>query len=159
MEYDARAVANAILSYARETGRPLTLMQLIKLVYLVYGWGLSLLGRRVVNSSPQAWQYGPVFPHVYKAFKHFGSAPISELARDKQSGNEYRAELNSQENELVRAVVDAYGDMHAFQLSNIMHRPGTPWTQTYESQGPYSIISDDLIRQHFDDLKRQRATA
>jgi uncharacterized phage-associated protein len=159
MEHDARAIANAILSYAKETGRTLTLMQLIKLVYLVYGWGLSLLQRRVVNSSPQAWQYGPVFPHVYKAFKQYGSAPITELARDRQSGVEYRATLSEDEGELLRAVVDAYGDMHAFQLSNIMHKPGTPWTHTYESNGPYSAISDDLIRQHFDELRRQREPA
>ena len=154
--HDARAVANEILLYAHSQGVHLTIMQLLKLVYLVQGWGLALLGRRIVSQDVQAWQYGPVYPHVYKAFVGRGSAPINSLAQDKATGVEFRAIMHPDESKILRTVVDSYGKMHAFQLSNIMHRDGTPWTETFNTTGPYSVIPEELIRKHFDNLRAER---
>ena len=154
--HDARAVANEVLLYARSRGIKLTIMQLLKLVYLVQGWGLVLLERPIVSQDVQAWQYGPVYPHVYKAFVGRGSAPIEELAADRLTGVPYRANLDAQEQKILQTVVDSYGQMHAFQLSNIMHQPGTPWSEAYNRFGPYSAIPEDFIRDHFEKLKDER---
>lgn len=155
--YDSRAVANAILHYANETGKKLTPMQLIKLVYVANGWSLALLSRPLISEQIQAWQYGPVIPNVYRAFNRYGSAPITDYAVDGLSSLEYTAELEEDEKRLIKAVVNSYGHMHAFQLSNKMHEPGTPWTKTYNESGPYSIISPNLIKEHFLELKSQRS--
>lgn len=154
--YDSRAVANSILHYAKDTGKKLTPMQLIKLVYVANGWSLALLNRPLINEQIQAWQYGPVIPTVYRAFSHFGSAPITNYATDKLSKLEFTAVLEEDERRLITAVVNSYGHMHAFQLSNKMHEPGTPWTKTFNESGPYSEISQDLIKEHFLELKAQR---
>lgn len=154
--YDSRAVANSILHYANDTGKKLTPMQLIKLVYVANGWSLALLNRPLINEQVQAWQYGPVIPNVYRAFNRFGSAPVTEYASDKATKLEYVAALDEEERRLIAAVVNSYGHMHAFQLSNKMHEPGTPWSKTYSANGPYSVISPDLIKEHFLELKAQR---
>lgn len=150
--YDSRAVANEILRCAHETGKTLTVMQLIKLVYVANGWSLALLDRPLISEQTQAWQYGPVIPNVYRAFNRFGSAPVTELAIDKATGLEYRAEFDPEDLRLIRAVVDGYGHLHAFQLSNKMHEEGTPWTKIFKSKGPYSVIPPEIIKEHFKEL-------
>ena len=150
--FDARAVANAILAKATARGQSLTLMQLIKLVYLAHGWSLSILNRPLVKSEVQAWQYGPVYPEVYSAFKRFGSGAITLPAVSKSTGATYEASLDKDDEELLDAVLDAYGELHAFQLSNMLHRPGTPWTKVFYESGPYSVIPNPLIKEHYDGL-------
>jgi uncharacterized phage-associated protein len=155
--HDARAVANAILAKATQRGIPLTLMQLIKLVYLAHGWSLAMLGRKLVKSPVQAWQYGPVYPEVYSAFKVFGSSPIAAPARSRQTGELYSEPLDEDENGLIDAVLDTYGNLHAFQLSNMMHKPGTPWSETFGGgRGAYDEIPDELIRAHYEQLRDAR---
>jgi uncharacterized phage-associated protein len=154
--YDARGVANVILRYANDAGKKLTPMQLIKLVYLANAWSLALLGRALITDDVQAWQYGPVIPNVYRAFNRFGSAPITDYAKQLFTDLEYPADLDQDEQKVVHAVVNSYGHMHAFQLSAKMHEPGTPWTKTYNEKGPYSVIPTSLIKEHFIELKSQR---
>lgn len=155
--HDPRAVANAILAKARKRGTPLTLMQLIKLVYLTHGWSMAMLDRKMVKAPVQAWQYGPVYPEVYSAFKSFGSEPIADFARSRQTGAIYEEEFDEDERQLIEAVLDTYGQLHAFQLSNMMHKPGTPWTRTYNSgDGVYDEIPDKMIKEHFDALRDAR---
>lgn len=154
--YDSRAVANEILGIAQSMDKKLTLMQLTKLVYLAHGWSLALLERPLTANAPQAWQYGPVYPHVYKAFKGYQSKPIRDLARDKNTGVVYSGDFDDQEEELMRSVVSGYGDMHAFRLSDIMHRDGTPWKYTIDTDGLYKEIPDRVIKEHFEKLAEAR---
>lgn len=154
--HDARAVANAILAEAKKRGKSLTLMQLIKLVYLSHGWSWALLGRPMVKSSVQAWQYGPVYPEVYSAFKEYGSNPIAGPARARLTGVVYSEVFDQDDMDVIDAVLDGYGDLHAFQLSNMMHRPGTPWSVTFDKGGAYSEIDEREIRQHYEGLRDAR---
>lgn len=155
--HDARAVANKILSLSQERGQPLTLMQLIKLVYLANGWWLSYSdGEALTNTSAQAWQHGPVHPHVYKAFRRFGSGPVTSPALDKDTQLPYDSNYTPEQVQIIESVVENYGNMHAFKLSDIMHRPGTPWSRTMQETGQYSVIPNTVIKEHFDELRRQR---
>lgn len=151
--YDARAVANEILKYARQSGKNLTVMQLIKLVYVANGWSLALLDRPLFEDQIQAWRYGPVIPNVYRAFNRFGSAPITQPAINEFTNLEYSADFEPKARRLIHYVVDAYGDLHAFELSRRMHASGTPWTETMSRLGPYSVIQPSLIKKHFLELR------
>jgi uncharacterized phage-associated protein len=151
--HDPRALANAILAKAATRGLSLTLMQILKLVYLSHGWSLAMLNRPLSKVPAQAWQYGPVHPQVYSAFKQFGSGPITGPARSRQTGEVYAEELAQDESELIDAVLDTYGHFHAFQLSNMMHKPGTPWAHIFAGgSGAYNDIPDELIKNHYDGL-------
>ena len=154
--HDPRAIANKILDICEDDGRSVTLMQLIKLVYLADGWSLALREVPMSSHAPQAWQHGPVFPTVYKAFKAFGSRPITERAKDRVTGVEYADSFTPDELALLKQVVDSYGGFHAFRLSEIMHRPGTPWTSTVEKNGYYAEIPIEVIADHFESLRDTR---
>lgn len=157
--HDPRAIANKILDICNARGKSLTLMQLIKLVYLADGWSMALRKTPMSKHNPQAWQYGPVYPTVYKAFKKFGNQPITDAAKINGSDIPIEEDFTADEVELITAVIDAYGNYHAFQLSNIMHKPGTPWTETFNSSGSYSEIPVQLMADHFEQIAKERTAA
>lgn len=154
--HDPRAIANQILRMMHAEGKSVTLMQIIKLVYLADGWSLALRGKALSKHSPQAWQYGPVFPVVYKSFKRFGSSKIDAPALDPVTGVEVSERFEEDELAVIKQVVDSYGKYHAFVLSEIMHKPNTPWTTTFEKSGAYAEIPIQLIAEHFSQLRDDR---
>jgi uncharacterized phage-associated protein len=158
MSHEPLAIANKVLGTAAERGMPLTIMQLIKLVYFAHGWTLALLNKPLVNVEPQAWQHGPVYPEIYNEFRGSGSQPISRTAKNPFSGTDYETTLTADEQSILDRVVSAYGKIHAFELSARTHQHDTPWDQVYQSGGgKFLPIGNDLIKTHFDTLKRNAA--
>lgn len=153
------AVANAVLEEAWQQGKSLTIMQLLKLVYISHGWSLALLNGPLVDEEPEAWQHGPVFPSIYRAFRRFGSSPITELA-STPFGPLAAADLSDQQRSVVQSVVRGYGDMHAFALSRMTHQPDTPWARTYrDGAGSSDDISNAVIAEHYRKLAHERQAA
>ncbi|BCA63094.1 hypothetical protein HMP09_2328 [Sphingomonas sp. HMP9] len=156
MAYPPLAIANSILVEAHAQGKQLTIMQLLKLVYISHGWSLGLLHRPLVNESPEAWQHGPVFPSVYREFRSFGSRPITAMATSN-FGLPYAAALDDAHRSVLKSVVSTYGDMHAFALSRITHESDTPWSHIYDDgRGSSKDIPDELIARHYLELAYKR---
>lgn len=153
--HDPRAIANRILEIRSEGGKPLTIMQLIKLVYIADGWATALLEKPLSKADPQAWQYGPVYPEVYRAFKRFGPNAVTDKAMIASTGVPYAEEFDVGEEDVLRQVVDAYGRLSAYQLSNLTHQPDTPWSRAF-AKGPYSVISLADMKSHFEMLKARQ---
>lgn len=152
------AVANAVLDEARAQGKTLTIMQLLKLVYIAHGWSLALLKAPLVNEEPEAWQHGPVFPSIYREFRRFGSQPITSNATGP-FGSVPSANLSEQQSMVIRSVVKNYGDSHAFTLSRITHEPGTPWSQVYRAgEGSSDEIPNAIIAEHYTKLAHERGS-
>lgn len=154
--HDPRAIANQILRLRREEGKPLTVMQLVKLVYIADGWSMELLGKPLSKENAQAWKFGPVYPTLYSALKHFGSSSVTDEARSKESGLPYVGNFAEKEIDLIREVVKGYGQLTAWQLSNLTHQPGTPWSDTSERGSYYADIDPKLMAVHFKQLRESR---
>ena len=157
--HSSRDVANYILEQADAKGIKLTLMQLLKLLYIAHGWSLVLTDTPLLDNQPQAWQYGPVYPHVYKAFSKAGANPIPSHMRatDRTTGAVcWPANMSAQHVLLVDDIIASYGKKHAFELSNITHKPQTPWAITFEKSGPYKEIAESLMLDHYSQLKAER---
>lgn len=144
MAHDARAVANELIRLALASNRPLTPMQIIKLVYLCHGWMLGLYGRPLVRQVAQAWRYGPVFHDLYQSLKKYGASHVTELIP-----NVPEERFDAQERDLIRQVFEKYGRFSGIVLSNMTHEDGSPWHQTW-SRGLHSApISNDLIADYY----------
>lgn len=153
------AVANAVLDEAQRQQKPLTIMQLLKLVYIAHGWSLALLNAPLVNEEPEAWQHGPVFPSIYREFRRFGSQPIVGNAIGP-FGMPQVANLSSEQRAIISSVVQSYGDMHAFTLSRITHEAETPWSKTYRGGvGSSDDIPNAVIAEHYKKLADERRPA
>jgi uncharacterized phage-associated protein len=146
--HDSRAVANEILRQAREVGRALTPMQVIKLVYFAHGWTLALLRKPLIRHQVEAWQYGPVVREVYWALGSYGKQPIAASIKD-QFGQPYRAGLSPDERAVLRSVVKNYSHLHAYELSDLTHLPGTPWSEARKNDTRRQLITDASIQEYF----------
>mgnify|MGYP000099482796 CR=1 FL=1 len=155
--YTPLAIANAVLNEAWLQGKSVTIMQLLKLVYIAHGWSLALLNAPLVNEEAEAWQHGPIFPSIYRGFRRFGSNPIVELA-STPFGPLAEATLTAEQRNLISSVVKNYGDMHAFRLSRITHEVDTPWSKTYDGgRGSSDDIPNALVAEHYRKLARERS--
>jgi uncharacterized phage-associated protein len=163
MPYPAKAVANEFLELAKRDGKPLTAMQLQKLVYFAYGWYLAITGKRLINERIEAWQWGPVVPSLYSEFKRFGSDSITDFATETASSRPYRVRSDDsiQDGEalrIIKRVWEVYGKYSASQLSTMTHEQNSPWAQTPERDVKGTDIPDDLIATYFRRLANEQHT-
>jgi uncharacterized phage-associated protein len=105
----------------------------------------------------EAWQFGPVHPTAYRAFKTAGNQPITFRARrvDPLTGTQSSipAPKEEQITEIVDRVLGSYGKMTPGRLVEISHAPGAPWHSVVDrarSGTAFGMrITDDLILSRF----------
>lgn len=148
--HDARRVAEYVLWLASESGKRLDPMQVLKLVYIAHGWMLGLRDSPLINESAEAWTYGPVVPSVYQKYKKFRSGYVTDVPETEPSG------FTEGERTLMRQVWDRYSGFTGLQLSELTHKPGTPWAITRQVVGAGAVIPNDLIQSHYKQLARER---
>jgi uncharacterized phage-associated protein len=139
------AVANYFIRKAGETGKSLTPMKLIKMVYIAHGWCLGLTGEPLITEKIQAWKYGPLIESLYRVFRKYGSSNIPE------SGQVPDAPL--EDSEVLRRFLDrvwaGYSGYSGLQLSTLTHQKDTPWSKVYTPLSFRKIIPDEEIKQHY----------
>lgn len=136
--------------------RSLTPLKLMKLVYIAHGWHLGIYGNSLIDEEVHAWQYGPVFPILYNKISKFGSGTVTKIDLKSKEKN---VDLDNQEKELINAVWDGYGDLHAFDLSAMTHMDGTPWSKTRSKKGVGRgvVIEKELIQKYYEREKMNNA--
>ena len=143
MSHDARNVADALIERASQNGRPLTPMQIIKLVYISHGWMLGLYDRPLITQPVEAWKYGPVVNDVYQTFKAYGGSHVQDtIGSDREVFDAIEADLLDQ-------VESKYGGLSGIALSRMTHAPGTPWYTIWNMDGQNAVIPNDLIEEHY----------
>ncbi|MGO0686849.1 Panacea domain-containing protein [Pseudomonas fulva] len=149
-------IANEIIERGLRQSPPVTFtpMQLLKLVYLCHGWMLGLYGRPLIADNVQAWKYGPVIPDLYHQIKSYRDSPITSKISTWWSGQD--RPLDAYENAIIDQTLAMYGHMTGVQLSQITHAPATPWSMTFRPDQLGSIISDEVIRDHYQRLYHER---
>jgi len=143
MAVTSYAIANELLRLVGEQDKQLTNMQLQKLVFLAHGYCLAVLGRPLHFHNTHAWQWGPVIPKLYKALQRYGSDFVTEPLQTNDAVNP-----DSEEAEIIQAVLDQYGHYTGGQLSALTHRPNTPWSQTWARE-KFAVIDNELIRRYY----------
>jgi uncharacterized phage-associated protein len=156
MAWTPHRIANEFLSLAEKDGRPLTNMQLQKLVYIAHGFTLAILDEPLVYQNVHAFDFGPVFPKLYKALARFGAGNVTE--RLKVPPEEDDISLGESAENIIRSVWATYGKMDGAKLSRLTHQPGTPWSEIYPVS-KYGVIPNGVIEQYYRELLDVRAEA
>jgi len=151
MQYDARQIANWFLRRAQSDGRDMSIMSLLKLAYIAHGWNLEMRDEPLFPNRIEAWQYGPVIPDVYSAFRPQGVTPTKPDPR-------YAVDVDPETQQFLEQIYNIYGAMTPFRLSEITHEPGGPWESATKMGGWYAPIPNDLIQAHYI-VKRKKAEA
>lgn len=152
MAYDARQIANWFIARAKQDGRTLSIMSLLKLTYIAHGWHLETQGAPLIKDDIQAWQYGPVIPSVYSEFR------VQKLAVTKAANSEADwVDIDQADETLLEQIWTIYGKASPFKLSEITHVAGGPWDIATRTGGFYAKITDDVILEHYRRLRVERA--
>ena len=153
------AIANYFINLDKEQGgQGLTLMQLIKLSYIAHGFNLGAIGEPLSNEPVEAWQYGPVFPSIFKEFKSSDDVPEgpeSPQVKFTKPIKKYSSNNNfsDEETELMDLVYDVYGGFDGWTLSMLTHKKGSPWQEVWFKGGGQKRIGaqipNEVIQKYF----------
>ncbi|MEY8436531.1 type II toxin-antitoxin system antitoxin SocA domain-containing protein [Atopobiaceae bacterium 24-176] len=124
-------LANAIVDRHGVSGF-VTNMKLNKLVYFAYAFFLKD-GGRLFDDDIEAWQYGPVVPAVYHAYKSNGSKRITEPVSSDYDAIAAKA---------ADVVWNLYGHLTAYDLMRLSHKEGGAWKNAVDRRGLHSPIFD-----------------
>ena len=167
MGYSAKAVGNYFLD--RYRGHGITPLKLQKLVYLAHGWNFVFRPNvpLIEDEHAEAWRYGPVFPSLYYEFRDLGRQPISRLATELELDPKDMKtvltrvpripETDGVIHHFLGEIWRIYGGYSGVQLSELCHKPQSPWYTT-RAQNPTlrnANIDNELIRRHYDELYKE----
>lgn len=159
--HDPRAIANLILDFAESAGLPVRHIALQKLLYFAHATFLVQRGVPLLKGPFEAWQYGPVHPAVYQAFKSTGEQPIAFRAKARNVLTGMTRDIEMPDDADVRLhvmqVVASYGRLSTSRLVHLSHLEGGPWhhvvsTTARNGDGGLAYgerIADDVIRALF----------
>jgi uncharacterized phage-associated protein len=155
-KYTATHVANYFLN---KENHELTILKLIKIVFLSFGWGTAFFNKRIFWNKIEAWRYGPVIPSLYHSLKHHKNniitEEIEELIFDSEDINTIKPKVKDKRLEkLLEAIWNKYGKYDISQLITVTHKRGTPWFETYDGSY-YNEIDIDLIADYYKSFLRK----
>lgn len=168
MKVNAITIANWFVDkYQQDTehqDNKLTLLRLVKLVYIAHGFMLAVCDRGLLDprfDRVEAWKYGPVIPSVYMSFRHNGANTIDKKESvmvgflDDYGVKFETPELSTAEDkdkEDIQGCLDfvwnRYIDFTAGDLVEITHQSGTPWDVCYKPDRNIEI-PDNLTREFY----------
>ena len=143
-KYKAIEIANFYIQLANSIeDDSIDNLKINKILYFAQGRALAKTGQPLFDDEFEAWDYGPVVPAVYHAYKCCGKNVIEQAI---DTFDETR--LSSEEIDILTDVYLYYGKYTGLALKEITHEKGTPWTQVYV-RGENCLIGKDLIKDYF----------
>ena len=140
--HDSRHIANYYIDRGVAEGKPLTHLQVQKLVYFAHSWMLAIFDEPMLDDDVEVWRYGPVLPAVYYCLSHNRSNPITVPITVHPSDDR---EFTDKQQAILNEVYEKYAPKSGMELSAITHMKGTPW-QKAKSKGRWYITDKSLKR-------------
>jgi uncharacterized phage-associated protein len=142
------ATVHDVAAYILDRQGPMTAMKLQKLVYYCQAWSLVWDERPLFHERVGAWANGPVVVDLYQAHRGRYSLAAGDVGGDP-------SRLTADELDTVVAVLDAYGQMTAHQLSKLSHSE-PPWRDARVGMGRFQRggreITHAAMAEYFDGL-------
>lgn len=148
-------LAAYIVKHCLEKGKPVSNLQLQKILYFVQLESLKGKSRIEEAIMPdakfEAWRFGPVIRDVYYAYNLNAAMPIENISL----GSNSKIKVPN----FVDGVVDRCLEEDPWNLVKFAHREGGPWEKIY-AQGykkliPNELIIDESNNNHFDAILQQ----
>lgn len=154
MTIDVNAVVDRFLLLGHDAGRPLTHIEVQKLLFFLEGWHLAIAGDRLFDEDFQAWANGPVIETIHDRMLRYSahSIPRSEI-----KSLDFTV-LGSLTLDLISRVFKTYRQYDPGALIGFTHLPGTPWAQVRSAQGvakgaaSAAIIPKTCMKEWFSDV-------
>jgi uncharacterized phage-associated protein len=149
------SLANFFIEKAKEDKIEISNMQLQKLMFIGYGWVLSLTNKDLTETEGfEAWQHGPVLTSIYHEMKHNGNNPITSYATeyDVTDNKVFIPKIRTdQTKQILGKVWDTYKNFNAASLRNLTHETDTPWKKVYKDGSKGIKISPETVDAYYSD--------
>lgn len=153
-------VAEYFIAKAQKEEQDLTLLRLMKLVYIAHGWNLALFGKKLVSEEVEAWKYGPVYPLLFHKFKKYETDEVGAKSINVRTlvgaSVEELSVIRPEHRELLNKVYVKYDGISDDEIVEELHRPGTPWDLVWDNARGRDCPIDDKLTQ---DYYRERIKA
>lgn len=156
MSLNASDVATFILSI----GNDITHLKLQKLLYLCYEDFLIKHKKPLFKDEILAFPYGPVIKNVYDTYSNHGKSKINFQEDDSVyfSKLDFKAtpsfskilfsEMGIDAMKSIITTLKKYINKSAFELVDITHEKGTPWSKVYKDKVYPREITVDIIKEY-----------
>lgn len=147
-------VSNSIINQASKMGLGMTHMKLQKLIYFVYKKYLKDYDIKLFDNPIESWRLGPVIRVVYDEYSKFGKENINHIYAKTNISGEKRVVSFERKDfyDALEYVLDKYGNLDGWDLSQITHVPGTAWAIAYEDNGR-PLDDEDIIKEEWYDIE------
>ena len=135
--------AKYIVSTARKSGITLNLTQLQKITYICDGVLLAC-GYNIIGENCRAWNYGPVYPKIYKWYSKNMDKPIDSIKQESLEKIN-----NTPAPSIIKNALKKFSTWTSVQLSDWSHQKGSPWYIAITNNGLYSKIDKMDMRNYF----------
>ncbi len=154
--YDVSDVARYVINYINSKGNVISNLKLQKVLYFIQAAFLVEKGIPCFDEELEAWDFGPVVPSVYHAYKKFGAGYIPSINNYFQFSSDIfecrfvdydNSIIYDEDKLLINNMVDQCINYSASQLVDITHHQ-SPWKNAYI---PYSnnIITKESLYEFF----------
>lgn len=131
----AQVLAHLIINFALDHDRPVSNLELQKIMYFCQLSSYKFTGRRLIDDCNfEAWKFGPVIPAVYMELRVFIGSPIR--------CNKYQEQETLPEH--AAKTVSYWLNKWPWELVEYAHRSSGAWKQTFVP-GAKTVIPEDLI--------------
>ena len=155
--YNVIDVCRYIINYSNEHDYSISNLKLQKLLYFVQAMFLCAKGAKCFRESIEAWDFGPVVPEAYRAFKNYGGGEIPQIKSyfvfdENVLWNIRKEEYNdntidTDDKKYINAVIDKFSDYTASDLVELTHNQ-RPWIDAYKSR-KNKVITPEAIKEFF----------
>ncbi|WP_095298883.1 type II toxin-antitoxin system antitoxin SocA domain-containing protein [Helicobacter sp. 12S02232-10] len=137
---EALKVAKYIINKCIELEKPISNLQLQKIMYFVQLDFLKETRKKLITDEFKAWQYGPVLEEVYYKYRIFGSNKMFLPEEDSQ------LDLSDEEQSIINQTIEKSIKLPAWELVQKSHHPNGAWVATFkDGAGDKNTIPDFLI--------------
>nr|WP_294648151.1 type II toxin-antitoxin system antitoxin SocA domain-containing protein [uncultured Anaerostipes sp.] len=140
--YHALDIALYIIERCNGIKKSISNLKLQKILYFVQAEFLVTKNRPCFTEVIQAWDFGPVVPDVYYAYRMYGSANIPCVRESKVSRI-----ISKKDRDTLNGIVDECSKYSASALVEITHNQ-TPWIEAYKT-GRNNEITQESIKKFF----------
>lgn len=129
-------IAKYIISYCSKQGRPVSNLQVQKILFFLQVKYYKAFGEWLFSDEIEAWPYGPVVRGVYDVFFGYGGSKIDNI---------YECNINEEIKNFINPIINELSRKNPWQLVEQTHKKGGSWDTTFRQKGKYAIINKDLI--------------
>lgn len=140
--YTALEIARYIINKCIELGRPVSNLQLQKILYYVQGEYIKATnGKKLFSDDICAWQYGPVVPDVYYNYNIYSASEITD--------NQTKVKLSNDITSIIDPVIDYRSKFSAWELVEQTHSE-SPWIDSFNKSNGCVINKSQMEKQFCD---------